>query len=117
MSAAKEFMNDGKSKFGLLINILLIFIGAMTTSWFSTRDFNERELTKTINNKVDIEQFNKIEQLIPAFASRDYVNEKISEHEKTDAARYQGIKDMFELIIEEQGEIKRDIKEILKSQK
>ena len=83
------------------ISALIILFGF----WLSSADMDAREISKKIDQKAD----------------KTYVDEEIdkaiSDYEKIDAARYDGISDMFKMIREEQAEMRHDIKEILKNQK
>lgn len=80
------------------ISGLIILFGFYLTS----SDMDAREMSKKIEEKAD-----------KAYVDKE-ITEAIHEHEKVDAARYKGITDMFNIIREEQGEMRKDIKELLK---
>jgi len=64
--------------------------------------------------KQESEQMNAINQKIDKKADIEFVEKRISEHEKTDAARYQGIRDMFELTNESIQELNDNVRELRK---
>ena len=104
MSAANRWLNN-RPLFGHMVTLIISLIVVFATYALNTNDLDDREFKNTLDNKADISYVDK------------KVDSSIKEHEKVDAARYKGISDMFTIIREEQMEMRRDIKEILKNQK
>jgi hypothetical protein len=93
MSAANYF----RSKWiDFLINGILSGVMVFLAFYLSSSETNARELNAKIDKKADV----------------DYVDKKLIEHEKTDQARYEGIKDMFTITNQRLSEIQADIRQI-----
>lgn len=93
MSAANYF----RSKWvDFIVNGLLSGIMVFTGFYLSANETNARELKAEIAGKAD----------------KTYVDERMVEHEKTDKARYEGIKDMFSITNQRLSEIQADIRQI-----
>ena len=76
-------------------------IGTILGFFFTIR----RSLRKEINEiKMDVEKKNK--------EQKGYTDNEIIKHEKADENRYQGIKDMFEMVKNDLGEIKEDLRRL-----
>ena len=97
MSAA--FDNVKKSWLTLVLSFFLTVVTIVITQAMTNDNINNRELNKKINSK----------------ASHEYVEQRISEHEKRDDARYEGIKDMFFITNERLKEIQQDVRAIKKN--
>lgn len=93
-----RWVDMGVNSLGAAIIALGVFYG-------TSKDVDARELKKKVDNKAD-----------KTYVDKEIAN-SIREHEKVDAARYKGISDMFNIIREEQAEMRNDIKEILKNQR
>ena len=97
--------------YAILTAAVLMAMGSIADKINSKAD--KKELKQEIELvKKDIITSDQIQVRI-----KSAVNTGITEHEKVDAARYQGISDMFGLIMDEITEQRGDIKDLIKNQK
>lgn len=109
MSATDRFINK-RPFLTHIITLLTGLVVAFAAYAWNASDIDSRELQKKIDSKASAEEVREVKQW-----SKVYTDQSIANHEKVDAARYQGISDMFKAIKDEQSEMRRDIKELLKS--
>ena len=96
MSAA--FDNLKKGWLTILLSFFLTVITIAITQAVSSSEFDSRDLKEELKGKAD----------------KEYVDDRIEEHEKQDAARYKGIQDMFFITNERLKEIQQDVRAIRK---
>ena len=89
------FDNVKKSWLTLVLSFFLTVITVVLTQAMTSSEVNERALNAKIDSK----------------ASYEYVDRRIEEHEKTELARYNGIKDMFHVLNLRLEEMHKDIRE------
>lgn len=115
MSAADKFLNK-RPFMGHLITFVSMLIIAFTSQALSSKNVVNKDLKDKVDgNTINLES-KADKTYVHSYVSEE-INEAIAEHEKVDAARYNGISEMFNVIREEQAEMRQDIKEILKNQK
>lgn len=93
------------------LTLAITLISFFVARAFSTSDIEAANLGKRIDGKADIVW---VREVMEINESNDVARYKA--HEATDAARYQGIKDMFVITSGQLKEIKEDIREIRKNQ-
>ena len=98
---------EGYPVLSRIVGSLLTALMTLTIAWLTFGWESDESFKKELEMKASRKELKEVRTEV-----FKYTDDEIIKHSKADEARYQGIKDMFNLIKEDLKEIKQDIRQI-----